>query len=121
LLMAIVETLARKRLQVTGVVQGVGFRPFIYRLARRHHLTGWVCNTSQCVEIEIEATLPRGHFYRRAAASGSGLGRIDGGEPAPSQGSAGLPYGRAATDGYAALIPADVATCADCLADTPTP
>ena len=52
--MAISETLARKRLQVTGVVQGVGFRPFIYRLARRHHLAGWVCNTSQCVEIEIE-------------------------------------------------------------------
>ena len=52
--MAILETLARKRLKVTGVVQGVGFRPFVYRLARLHHLAGWVCNTSQCVEIEIE-------------------------------------------------------------------
>jgi hydrogenase maturation protein HypF len=39
---------------VRGVVQGVGFRPFIYRLATQHHLRGWVRNTSGNVEIEIE-------------------------------------------------------------------
>ena len=37
-----------------GVVQGVGFRPFVYRLATQHHLNGWVRNTSGQVEIEIE-------------------------------------------------------------------
>ena len=65
--MVILETLARKRLQVTGVVQGVGFRPFVYRLARLHHLAGWVCNTSTCVEIE-SGRPPRlpGHIYRPA-------------------------------------------------------
>jgi hydrogenase maturation protein HypF len=36
---------------VTGLVQGVGFRPFVYRIAQKHHLTGWVRNTNDCVEI----------------------------------------------------------------------
>ena len=44
----------RQRLFVTGVVQGVGFRPFVYGLAARLDLKGWVCNTSSGVTIEIE-------------------------------------------------------------------
>ena len=76
--MAILETLARTRLKVTGVVQGVGFRPFVYRLARLHHLAGWVCNTSQCVEIEIEgppASLAR--FIGQLEQEAPALARID--------------------------------------------
>ena len=42
------------RVNVRGVVQGVGFRPFVYQLAREHDLKGWVCNTSGDVTIEIE-------------------------------------------------------------------
>ena len=42
------------RLCATGVVQGVGFRPFVYGLATRLDLKGWVCNTSSGVVIEIE-------------------------------------------------------------------
>ena len=41
------------KIWVRGIVQGVGFRPFIYSLATRHNLTGWVRNTSGGVEIEI--------------------------------------------------------------------
>lgn len=37
-----------------GVVQGVDFRPFVYRLAHEHNLKGWVRNTSGNVEIEVE-------------------------------------------------------------------
>jgi hydrogenase maturation protein HypF len=44
----------RLRLDVTGVVQGVGFRPFVYRLASAENLHGSVCNTSDGVSIEIE-------------------------------------------------------------------
>ena len=44
----------RRHLHVTGVVQGVGFRPFVYTLAKRLALTGWVLNNSQGVDIEIE-------------------------------------------------------------------
>ncbi len=38
---------------VRGIVQGVGYRPFIYSLAMKHALTGWVRNTSSGVEIEV--------------------------------------------------------------------
>jgi len=49
----------RRRLRVTGTVQGVGFRPFIYRLAREHALAGWVRNDVHGVTIEAagEATV----------------------------------------------------------------
>lgn len=42
------------KISVRGVVQGVGFRPFVYQLADRYSLTGWVCNTSGDVKIEVE-------------------------------------------------------------------
>ena len=44
----------RWRISVSGTVQGVGFRPFIYGLARRFGVAGWVCNTSDGVRIEVE-------------------------------------------------------------------
>ncbi len=44
----------RRRIVVTGVVQGVGFRPFVYRTARREGLSGFVRNTTDGVEIEVE-------------------------------------------------------------------
>lgn len=42
------------QVKVYGVVQGGGFRPFVYRLAREHDLRGWVCNTSGGVDIDVE-------------------------------------------------------------------
>jgi hydrogenase maturation protein HypF len=44
----------RLRIVVRGAVQGVGFRPFVYRLAANLHLTGWVLNSPQGVFIEVE-------------------------------------------------------------------
>jgi hydrogenase maturation protein HypF len=41
-------------IHITGVVQGVGFRPFVYGLATRYELPGWVCNTSAGVDIEVD-------------------------------------------------------------------
>jgi hydrogenase maturation protein HypF len=41
-------------IHVSGVVQGVGFRPFVYRLARTHGLAGWVLNAEDGVEIHLE-------------------------------------------------------------------
>ena len=42
------------RVAIRGVVQGVGFRPFVYRLAHQYHILGWVRNTSWGVEMEVE-------------------------------------------------------------------
>src|SRR5712692_9470128 len=52
------EQYADKRLRVLigGAVQGVGFRPFIYRLATSLNLTGWVSNSTEGVVIEAEGT-----------------------------------------------------------------
>ena len=40
-------------IEVSGLVQGVGFRPFVYKLAKKHHLNGWVKNRNDCVEINV--------------------------------------------------------------------
>jgi len=48
--------LARLRLAVRGAVQGVGFRPFVHRLARELELAGWVNNSSQGVSVEVEGS-----------------------------------------------------------------
>ncbi len=44
----------RERIRVQGIVQGVGFRPFVWRLARAHGLSGWVRNGSNGVLIEVQ-------------------------------------------------------------------
>jgi hydrogenase maturation protein HypF len=46
--------LQRLQLQITGAVQGVGFRPFVHHLAQSLSLTGWIRNTDQGVSIELE-------------------------------------------------------------------
>jgi hydrogenase maturation protein HypF len=44
----------RKHIHVRGIVQGVGFRPFVYKLANSLRLTGYVFNSSSGVTIELE-------------------------------------------------------------------
>jgi hydrogenase maturation protein HypF len=61
--------------RVSGVVQGVGFRPFVYGLAKRLGLCGWVRNTSERVEIVIEGQVSKVERFIRspfgcAAAAG---------------------------------------------------
>ena len=48
------STKQRLRVEIHGAVQGVGFRPFVYRLAVEQTLTGWVINDSRGVFIEVE-------------------------------------------------------------------
>ena len=42
-----------RHIHINGIVQGVGFRPFIFNLAFEHKLTGWVCNSASGVDIEV--------------------------------------------------------------------
>ena len=48
----------RLRLEIHGAVQGVGFRPFVYRLASELGLAGWVINDSRGVFVEVEGREP---------------------------------------------------------------
>src|SRR4051794_20258395 len=66
----------RLHLMVRGAVQGVGFRPFVFRLAREHQLAGWIQNSPQGVHIEVEGSakgleLFLGEFERNPLPAGS--------------------------------------------------
>ena len=117
--------ISQRKLKVTGIVQGVGFRPFIYRLAQDHRLAGWVCNTSSGVEIQVEGAAPAvDSFVRRLSADAPSLARIDAilqvdAEPWGREGFCILESQNLA--GTEALIPADVSTCGDCFREIMDP
>ncbi len=72
------------RLSVTGVVQGVGFRPFVHRLAARHGVDGWVRNAAGDVQIHAEgAARDLAAFVRDLGAEAPPLARIERLERAP--------------------------------------
>ncbi len=52
--------------KIKGLVQGVGFRPFIYQLAKKYHLTGWVNNTNEAVQIHVEGNEQNYRGFERA-------------------------------------------------------
>jgi len=57
---------AARRLRVLGAVQGVGFRPYIYRLAQQYGLVGWVLNDGEGVFIHVEGCLQQLHAFTQA-------------------------------------------------------
>jgi len=61
----------KKRLSISvkGIVQGVGFRPFVYRIAARHHIAGWVINNARGVRIEAEGTAESLRAFLRSIKS----------------------------------------------------
>jgi hydrogenase maturation protein HypF len=69
------------RIKVRGVVQGVGFRPFVYRIARELHLCGWVLNGEEGVEIHLEGPEPAlqefGGLLQTSAPPASRITTID--------------------------------------------
>ena len=66
------------RLKVTGVVQGVGFRPFVFCLAKELSIKGWVRNSAAGVDIAAEgAHWQLAQFYRRLTADRPPASRID--------------------------------------------
>ena len=67
-----------KHVHVTGVVQGVGFRPFVYGLANRLDLHGWVCNTSAGVDVVVQGEVSQVNaFVESLSAEAPPLARID--------------------------------------------
>lgn len=109
----------RRAIHLTGVVQGVGFRPFVWRLAQREQLHGWVCNDSGGVRIEVQGDVAAlGRFVDALRGEAPPLARIDGivVEEQEPHGSdlAGFVVRASIVGGDHAEIPADVATCAAC-------
>jgi hydrogenase maturation protein HypF len=109
----------RRHIHVDGVVQGVGFRPFIYGLADRHGLTGWVLNASSGVDIEVQGAPDAVDAFQAAIrAEAPRLARIDRvvGEHIPLQpDEAGFTIRHSEATAGISLVSPDVATCPDCL------
>jgi hydrogenase maturation protein HypF len=109
------------RFHVSGTVQGVGFRPFIYKLAARFALAGWVRNTSGGVEIEVDGA-PETLAAFAAAIRGEAppLSRIDG--LSVTYGSANgfsrfeILASESLPEAFQPISP-DAALCGDCLTE----
>ena len=109
-------TRERRRLRARGVVQGVGFRPFVYRLAREHGLGGYVLNDGDGVLIEVEGgELDRFAVELRSRAPA--LARVESltSEIVEPLGEGEFSILESVASGHTALIPPDVATCGECL------
>ncbi|EPR44325.1 (NiFe) hydrogenase maturation protein HypF [Desulfovibrio sp. X2] len=115
-------TSARERLVVTGQVQGVGFRPFVYRLAMECGLSGRVANTPAGVAVEVQgAPGSVEDFARRLAAELPPLARIvrltrETLPPLEGEAEFSIVHSEAG-EGHQVLISPDTATCPDCLAE----
>lgn len=115
----------RQRIVVEGTVQGVGFRPFVFQLANRLGVAGWVRNDSRGVTIEAEAAAP---------ALAAFVAAIEGEKPPlaviarivcselPTFGERDFVI-QESQNGQPAQVqaPADAAVCADCLAEMRNP
>lgn len=108
----------RKRIHIRGIVQGVGFRPFVYQTARRAGLAGFVCNTPNGVLIEAEGTeTALDAFLKNLASNPPPLADIAGvvvTEVEPS-GDNGFTIRTSVDQAFDSVaVSPDVATCDDC-------
>jgi hydrogenase maturation protein HypF len=115
------DTLSRCRIEVFGAVQGVGFRPFIYRLATEIGLKGWVCNSAQGALIEAEGSHNMLQEFvvrmRPEAPQHADIRSVESSTLNPI----GYPdfqvrASREAGEKKAVVLP-DIAACAECLSD----
>ena len=111
--------LRRARARVTGVVQGVGFRPYVYRLAGELGLNGFVLNDTAGVLLEVEGGADAiESFMARLAMQAPPLAVVDevSWSPCAVLGAPGFAICESAGGGVAqAPVSVDSATCADCL------
>jgi hydrogenase maturation protein HypF len=110
---------AARFIEVRGTVQGVGFRPFVWREAMARGIAGRVRNRSGVVEIQAEGSIGAlDDFVRALRLEAPPLARVEdvASSPAPLAGFTGFEVeASAATDGGVRSVPPDVATCASCL------
>jgi hydrogenase maturation protein HypF len=110
--------MTRLRLEIEGTVQGVGFRPFVYREATKRSLDGWVRNARGRVEVEVQGTEVELDQFVGALKTPPPPARVDTLErhplpERPGQGFAIVPSED--TGAVSPSLPADLAPCADCV------
>ncbi|WP_256102751.1 carbamoyltransferase HypF [Streptomyces sp. Ncost-T10-10d] len=119
------EPTQRRRVTVRGVVQGVGFRPYLYTRALAMGLAGHVTNTPEGVVAEVEGSPAAvALFCEGIATDAPPMAVLDSVEhrEVPAAGGAGFAIVASRTGGPSrTLVPPDVATCDDCLAELEDP
>jgi hydrogenase maturation protein HypF len=104
-------------IRVKGVVQGVGFRPFVYGLATKLGLKGWVSNTTSGVAMEVEGPASiLDTFLRDLVESAPPLSRIEHleSQPIPPKGRPRFEIRESQVEVGYVLVSPDVATCEEC-------
>jgi hydrogenase maturation protein HypF len=114
-----------RRIRVRGIVQGVGFRPWVFRLARENGLAGRVCNDSRGVTIDaFGSDRALDSFLESLSASSPPAARIRelDWNPIPPEPASGfvIVESRAGESRHVS-IPPDLPTCSDCLAEVLDP
>jgi hydrogenase maturation protein HypF len=108
------------RIYITGIVQGVGFRPFVYNLAVKYGVKGWCLNDSEGVVIEVEGD-PDAAFMDEIRNSPPPLSRIESiaiEKVAGNGGYSGFTIRESKSiEGRSVLVAPDVAVCDDCLGE----
>lgn len=114
-----------RRFNITGVVQGVGFRPFIYQLSDRYHLNGYIVNTAEGVHIELEGDESAIEVFTEALHNElPPLARIDTltSEDAHCVGHTTFQILQSQTESQkSALVSPDIAVCKNCLREMDDP
>jgi hydrogenase maturation protein HypF len=114
----------RARISLHGAVQGVGFRPFVFRLAQELGLHGWVNNTAAGVLIEAEGLEPKLHeFLRRLETDRPRISIVQSCEATflDPTGRTGFEIRESEGGDRRVLVMPDLATCPACLADVFAP
>jgi len=111
----------RAKILIKGIVQGVGFRPFIYNLAKTYSLNGWVLNSTEGVSIELEGKKPTlATFIDDIPKKAPSLAMIDSVDveylPPVGYETFIIRYSEGAKDKYVKISP-DVCICPDCLSE----
>jgi hydrogenase maturation protein HypF len=112
-----VAELAR-RIRVTGIVQGVGFRPFVWRLAHERQLSGWVRNDAQGVLIVVQGNASQlDDLMQRLRTEAPPLARVDAvqAHDVPPEDCKGFSIVDSLPGTASTAIGPDVGVCADCL------
>jgi hydrogenase maturation protein HypF len=115
------DAVARFGIRVRGAVQGVGFRPFVYHLARELALSGWVRNDGEGVTIEVQgAAIKIDRFIRGLSANAPRLARvesIEAREQSLRAPEANFTIVESKAGVVTTTVPADAAVCEECLSE----
>ncbi|MDP1941113.1 MAG: acylphosphatase, partial [Gallionella sp.] len=119
------DIIVRLRVTVEGTVQGVGFRPFTFRVAEQLGVAGWITNSSRGALLELEGPVGAVEtFLVRLQTEAPATAKVDRLTVEPASPMGETVFGIRDSEGEGArrlVVPPDLAICADCLRELSDP